>query len=79
MLNNKENKRGAFVRIAQKRTNAVIDKIRILSNCSNRYYYEYSDEDVKKIFSAIEDELKITKARFMQSKSTKEVKNFSLE
>lgn len=59
-----ETKREAFLRLAGKRTNAVLDKIRVLSNCANPYAYEYTEEDVKKIFAAIEAELKVARAKF---------------
>ena len=59
-----ESKRDTFIRLAEKRTNAVIERIRILSNCANPYAYEYSDDDVKKMFIAIEEELKLAKAKF---------------
>ena len=55
-----------FRRLAEKRTNALIEKIRILSHCSNRYYYEYTEADVRKIFGAIEEEIKSAKAKFVQ-------------
>ena len=41
-----EAKRQAFVRLASKRTEAVIERLRVLSNCSNPYAYEYTDDDV---------------------------------
>jgi hypothetical protein len=59
-----ETKRDRFVRLAERRTNSVIERIRVLSNCSNRYAYEYYDEDVRKMFSAIEKELKAARAKF---------------
>jgi len=61
-LNNQ--KREAFLRLAEKRTNAILDKIRVLSNCANPYAYDYSEEDVRKIFGAIEQELKVAKTKF---------------
>jgi hypothetical protein len=64
-------KREAFVRLAEKRTNAVIDKIRVLSNCANPYAYEYTDDDVRRIFDAIEKELKAARTKFVQPKRTK--------
>lgn len=60
----KEDKKDKFIRIAEARTNKIIDMIRLLGNCSNKASYEYTKEDVKKIFSAIEDELKSAKAKF---------------
>ncbi len=53
-----------FKRVAEGRTNKIINQIRLLGNCANKSNYEYSDEDIKKIFSAIENELKITKAKY---------------
>jgi hypothetical protein len=58
-------KRAAFARLAENRTNTILDRIRILGHLSNRSAYEYSEEDVRKMFSAIEDELRLTKARFL--------------
>ena len=56
-----ESKHDKFIRVAEARTNKIIDMIRLLSNCSNTATYEYTDEDVKKIFSALESELKTCK------------------
>lgn len=61
-----ETKREAFIRLATKRTTVVIDRIRVLSNCANPYAYEYTEEDVRKIFAAIERELKTARAKFQQ-------------
>jgi len=61
-------KKDNFKRLAQIRTDAVLDKIRILGNCSNRSAYQYSDEEVAKIFSAIDDQLKIVKSKFKHTK-----------
>ena len=62
MASEKE-KMDRFKRVAENRTNKIIDQIRLLGNCANKSNYEYSDEDVKKIFSAIDSELKITKLK----------------
>ena len=62
-----ESKKDKFVRIADARTNKIIDMIRLLGNCSNKASYEYSKEDVRKIFTAIENELKAAKAKFDSS------------
>jgi hypothetical protein len=60
----KETKNEKFIRIAEARTNKIIDMIRLLGNCSNKSTYEYSKDDVKKIFNAIENELKIAKTKY---------------
>jgi len=59
-----ESRKERFNRIATKRTNDIIDKIRILGNCSNRSTYNYNEDEINKIFSAINKELRISKDRF---------------
>jgi len=63
-----ETKDERFKRIAAKRTNDVLEKIRILGNCSNRSSYKYTSEEINKIFSELEKQLKLTKARFLSGK-----------
>lgn len=60
----RETKAEAFKRLASQRTNAVLERLRILGNCANRSLYEYTDEDMRKIFAAIEAEVKRTRAKF---------------
>lgn len=64
-----ETKRERFVRIAEARTNKILDMMRLLGNCANRGNYEFSDSDVAKIFSTLERELKLTKMKFMSADS----------
>ena len=52
-IKTEETKRERFVRLAEARTNKIIDMLRLLGNCSSKSNYEYSDEDVKKISNAI--------------------------
>lgn len=59
-----ESKREKFVRLAEARTNKIIDMLRLLGNCANKSNYDYSDADVQKIFTAIEKELKNTRTKF---------------
>jgi hypothetical protein len=44
--------------------------IRLLGNCSNQAVYEYTDKDVKKIFNALESELKAAKNKFLETSET---------
>lgn len=60
-----ESKRERFVRIAEARTNKIIEMIRLLGNCSNRVNYDYTEEDIKKIFTAIDKEVKQAKNAFL--------------
>ena len=66
-----ESKREAFRRLATQRTNAVLNRLRILGHCSDSQRYEYTDEDVRKIFRTIESELKALKAKFTNSSKSK--------
>lgn len=74
----KETKRERFVRLAEARTNKIIDMMKLLGNCSSKTNYEYTEEDVKKIFGAIEREMKNTKARFNGTDTQKDDR-FTLE
>jgi len=72
MLNlDNESRHDRFRRLAAKRTNDILERIRILGNCSNKSSYEYTEEEINKIFSEIERYLKITKARFLSEKREK--------
>ena len=57
-------KKERFARVAEKRTNEVLERLRILGNCANVKYYDYSDRDSKQIFAAIDLELKRVKLLF---------------
>jgi hypothetical protein len=60
----RETKRDTFRRLAEKRTNAVIERLRVLGNLSNPHAYEYTEDDVRAMFSAIEREVRVTKLKF---------------
>lgn len=69
-----ETKRERFVRLAEARTNKIIDMIQLLGNCSNTSIYEYSDSDIEKIFTTIETAVRDAKRRFSETDSTKSSK-----
>lgn len=66
-----QEKKERFKRVAENRTNKIIEQIRLLGNCANRSNYEYTEEDVKKIFYAIETELKTTKQKYREKTTAK--------
>jgi hypothetical protein len=69
--NEKKNER--FKRVATARTNEVLRRLKILGNCSNRLLYDYSEEEIKKIFKAIEERTKEIKTKFFdQSRDKKD-------
>lgn len=59
-----QNKRERFKRLAPTRTNEVLRRIKILSNCANRSAYDYNEEEISKIFSAIDKAVKESKSKF---------------
>lgn len=74
MTKENETKRDRFVRLAENRTNKIINMVQLLGNCSNTSIYDYSDADVDKIFSAIESSLKEARKRFTKSETVKTTK-----
>ncbi len=77
-MKNSETKRDKFVRIAEARTNKIINMIQLLGNCSNPSQYDYTQKDVDKIFKAIQAEIDEAKGRFNKQNSPKGSK-FTLE
>ena len=69
-------KKANFIRLAESRTNKVIDGIRLLGNLSNSSYYEYTPDQIEAIFNAIEEELALQKERF--NRAEVKVKKFRL-
>lgn len=65
----KEEKAVKFRRLATQRGERILKDLRLLSNLSNRKNYEYSDTEVKRIFSAIDEELKLAKYSFNREKN----------
>ena len=69
-----ESKRERFKRIAENRTNKILNMIELLGNCSNKNNYEYTDDDVKSIFNAIDNSIKIVKMKFMEKQEKNKLK-----
>jgi len=59
-----ESKRERFKCLTSLRTNAVIQRLKVLRNCANRQAYEYTEDEVKKICATIEEQMRIVRARF---------------
>ncbi len=64
-----ETKREKFVRLAENRTNKILDTIQLLGNLSSASTYEYTQQDVEKIFGAIDAAAKEAKKRFNRVES----------
>lgn len=72
-----QNSRERFLAVAEARTNSVLSRIRILSNCSNKQLYEYTPEEVSKIFKTISSALEEARGRFTAGNKSKN-KRFTL-
>ncbi|MBU2527594.1 MAG: hypothetical protein KKC03_13435 [Bacteroidetes bacterium] len=57
-------KRKKFVELTEARVNRAIKDIRLIGNLANRSAYDYSEEDAKQIFRALQKELESAKSRF---------------
>ena len=57
-------KRERFKKLAVYRTNEVLKRLKVLGNCANRSAYNYTEEEVNKIFSEIKRKVEEVKAKF---------------
>jgi hypothetical protein len=57
-------RRKKFVQLAERRVGNAIKQIRLIGNLSNRGNYSYNQNDVDKIFTALNREVRAMKARF---------------
>ena len=64
-----ESDREKFIRLANSRVNKAIRSIRVIGNLSNRSNYSYTQDDVEKIFRALQEELKRCRKRFSRDQS----------
>lgn len=59
-------KRTKFRELAEKRVNYTIKDIQLIGNLSNTRAYEYDDEEIKKIFKSLKEELAIAESKFKE-------------
>jgi len=69
-------KHAKFRQLAEKRVTNALKALQLVGNLSNRNNYSYEPEEVSKIISALESELKAVKSKFQNSKFQK--RNFKL-
>lgn len=60
-----ESKRASFKRLATNRANKIVKSINLLGNLSNKNNYTFTESDVKSIYEAIEEEVRLSKSRFI--------------
>jgi hypothetical protein len=59
-------KASRFHKVAPARVDKVAKALQVLGRCGNRLVYEYSDDQVDKMFAYLDECLKNMKARFKQ-------------
>ncbi len=59
-----EDKQAKFKRLAKQRGERILKDLRLLGNLSNTNNYTYTENDTRKLFATIEDELKFARSRF---------------
>ena len=66
-----ETKKENFKRLAEARTEKVLAMIDLIGNLSNKSFYEYTDDEVEKIFKAISKALEENKNKFKTNRENK--------
>lgn len=61
-----------FKKVASRRVQEILNKLRLLRNCANKANYSYTNEQVRKIISTIEEEWKKVKIEFSKHKPKEE-------
>lgn len=73
-----DNKKENFKRIAENRVNKILTLYKQLENLSNTSFYEYTNDQIEKIFEILEEELKSTKEKLIKENKEKGKKRFEL-
>ena len=76
-MGKKSLRRERFENVAARRTQKILDFLDSLGNCANRSNYEYTDEDVRKMFSAIKEKTRITESAFGSAINRSEKNRFT--
>jgi hypothetical protein len=75
----RENDRQTFVRLAEARVSKALKAIQLIGNLSNRSNYDFTDEDVSKIFKALNDEITACRRRFELARKKPGEVHFTLD
>jgi len=60
-----ETKAEKFQRLATLRANQILEDLRKLGNLSNKNHYQYSEDEIRHIFTTIEGAVADAKSRFL--------------
>ena len=74
----RRDRRRKFVELGEARVRKATQTIRLIGNLSNASNYEYSQDDAQKILGALENEMKLLRAKFQSALARKAKDNFKL-
>ena len=57
-------KKRKFRELAEKRVSNALKQIQLIGNLANTRAYEYDDEEVRKIFKSLKEEISIAETKF---------------
>jgi mitochondrial fission protein ELM1 len=77
-MSTERDKRERFVELGEARVRKAAQMLRLIGNLSNTSNYEYSQEDAQKILSALDNEMKLLKAKFQAALSRRSKDEFKL-
>ncbi len=66
-----ENKKDNFKRISENRVSKILNLLSQLTNLSNSSFYEYTDDEIERIFKVIDEEAKKSKEHLLKSNDKK--------
>lgn len=69
-----ENKKENFKRISENRVSKILALLTQLANLSNSSFYEYTEEEIEKIFEAINNEAQRSKDTLLKANEKKKKK-----
>ena len=57
-------KSAKFIELAEKRVNKTLNELKLIKNLSNKNYYEFTDDQAKKIIRVLQQEMDLIKKSF---------------
>lgn len=67
-------KKAKFRELAVKRVSNALKQIQLIGNLANTRAYEYEEEEVKKIFKSLKEEISLAEAKFKSKGRNNEFK-----
>lgn len=75
----REEDRAKFVKLASTRVSKALKDMQLIGNLSNRSNYDYTDEDISKIFKALQEEMTSCRRKFENSRKKDSKITFNLD